>query len=148
MKDFKKNDICKTCKGRCCKNMGCNLSPDDIEGDVSYDSLKNLLNTGLYSIDWWESYQTKNNEITNGYFIRARNKNSNIVDPSWGGECVMLTGTGCPLSFEKRPKGGRYLVAANNINDDCIEYYDKKECADDWFKYYEILYKLVDELYK
>lgn len=133
--DFKNNFPCKECDGSCCKNMGCHLSPDDdLKQPITYESLDALLKTGNYSIDWWESYYSgRYDDEVNGYFIRVRNKNAPIVDPSWGGECSLLTETGCLLSFEDRQKGGRLLLA--DCNGRCKQYYSKKDCADDWFKY-------------
>ena len=118
------------------------LSPDDIRGEINFENLKKLLDTGKYSIDWWEGYESEKYGCINGYFIRMRNENSPIVDPSWGGTCVLLTDKGCPLTFEERPKGGRMLACKETPWDECICYYTKKDCADDWNKYYELLTKL------
>ena len=138
MKDFKNNDYCKKCKGTCCKRMGCHLSPEDINGDITYDKLKRLLDTGNYSIDWWEGEESL-------YYIRMRNKNANIIDPSWGGECVLLTENGCSLNFENRSKGGRMLLARINEFEKCKDYYSKEDCVHDWQQYSNILKKLFDE---
>lgn len=140
--DFRNNIFCKECGGKCCKRMSCHLSPDDIKCEITYEALKQLLETGDYSIDWWECYEKEDGDEVDGYFIRVRNKNGGIVDPSWGGECSLLTDGGCSLHFEERPKGGRMLLCKTTHDGECISHYPKKDCADDWIIYYEILWKL------
>lgn len=146
MNGFINNNPCKACGGKCCKGMGCHLSPEDIKTQITYETLKELLQTGNYSIDWWENYEVEGKYPVNGYYLRMRNKDAKIVDPSWGGECALLTEHGCPLKFEERPKGGRMLEAKENSK--CVQHYSKKECADDWFKYYVILNQLVTDYYE
>ena len=124
---------CKTC-GSCCKTMGCHYSPDDFK-EINYEYLKSEIEKGHISIDWWE-------DNPNRYFLRIRNVDADAVDPSWGGRCSLLTENGCPLPFEKRPKGARFLDAKQS--GDCDQGYGKKACADDWYAYDEILVKLVD----
>ena len=143
--DFSDNKYCVTCKGECCKTMGCHLSPEDINVAITYEALKELLDTGNYSIDWWEEYELSGIGKVNGYFLRVRNVDGPIVDPSWGGKCKLLTEQGCSLSFNERPKGGRMLLSKKGALDRCYQYYTKKQCADDWAKYYDILSRLVVE---
>lgn len=49
---MEKLEICKKCKGSCCKTMGCHYSPEDFK-DLSFDGLKTEIDKGFISIDWW-----------------------------------------------------------------------------------------------
>lgn len=91
---YESKDICKKCGGNCCKSMGCHFSPEDIKGEVTYDKLKLLLDTGNVSIDWYEgnpfieeqSYFTSFfGNFMKVYYLRIRNVDAPIVDGSWGG---------------------------------------------------------------
>jgi len=134
-------NICKQCGGSCCKFMGCHFSPEDFQ-ELSFESLKNEINKGHISIDWWEGDPRPDGDLHEVYYLRMRNRQCDIVDASWGGRpCVMLSKDGCSLPFEKRPKGGRLLIPKENFN--CNETdYSKKQCALDWIKYQDILRKL------
>ena len=131
---FEPTEACAKCKGNCCKHMGCHFSPSDFE-EVTYDALAAEIEKGYISIDWWEGDR-------NLYFLRMRNKKAPIVDPSWGGECKLLTDKGCPLPFEKRPLGARSLEPSEDGR--CISHYGKYDCAKEWLKYDRILQKLVE----
>lgn len=135
------NSLCTECGGECCKSMGCQLSPEDIKGGVTYENVKSLLESGKYSIDWWDKDE-KFGEYA--IFIRARHVDADVIDPSYGGTCVMLTETGCSLSYDDRPKGGRELRAHPlHMCDDSG--YTKLQSAKDWFEYRDILKVLFDE---
>lgn len=142
--------VCTNCGGECCKFMGCHYSPDDFE-NISFDSLKKQIDKGHISIDWWEGNPFDEEDdfsIQRAFFLRIRNINkydkdlSPIVDPSFGGICSLLTETGCSISYDNRPKGGRELIPRKRDKDICISNYDKKQCAIEWYKYNEILYDL------
>lgn len=134
-------EICRECEGSCCKEMGCHYSPDDFK-DLSFESLKKEIDKGYISIDWWEGNPFDDNrEINKAYYLRIKNVGANIVDPSWGGECILLTNDGCKLSYNKRPKGGRMLIP--DAYGPCESKYSKQEAARDWYKYRDILSKLV-----
>ena len=140
-------NTCKTCAGSCCKSMGCHISPNDLRS-ITFDSLKNLIDeTNAISIDWWEGnpFDKNDHSIDMAFFLRIRNKNKNVLDPSWGGQCCLLTETGCPLLFQYRPKGARALIP--NENGDCYTKYSKEQCAKEWYQYNDILTKLYDHYY-
>lgn len=144
MKKMENKQLCKECGGRCCKRMGCHYSPEDFK-EITYESLKKEIEKGFISIDWWEGNPFENeidDDIDRAYYLRIRNKDGKIVDPSWGGECILLTDDGCPLSYEERPKGARMLEPDEY---GCISYYNKQQAARDWYKYNDILSKLADE---
>lgn len=134
--EFQPTGACKKCRGKCCKHMGCHFSPTDFE-ELSFEYLKSRIEEGYISIDWWES--------DNGpeYYLRMRHVKAPIVDPSWGGRCVLLTNEGCSLPFEKRPLGARSLEPHwNDIG--CTIHYSKEQCKNDWLAYEDILVKLVE----
>lgn len=142
---FEVNESCSTCGGRCCKNMACHFSPDDFD-KISFDALKTEIDKGCISIDWWEE-----RDGSASYYLRMRHVDGPIVDPSWGGRCILLTKTGCPLPFEKRPLGARALKPKEPIprgvygisGGICHSYYSKEQCKNDWKKYEDILIKLL-----
>lgn len=142
---------CTSCKGECCKSMGCQISPRDLVS-VDKETIKKLLDTGMISIDWWVNLKVNNEYIGNGYYIRMRNIDSDVVDASWGGICSILTKTGCPLDFKHRPMGGRKLsplICKMNDSEDSdsmkIDEYSKYDCVLEWLPYHDILSDLEDE---
>ena len=131
IKTFKTTDACAKCKGACCKNMGCHYSPKQFS-DLSFDGLKAEIEKGRISIDWWEGdYEPE-------YYLRARHVASPIVDPSWGGRCMNLTETGCNLSWEERPLGGKALKPDKSGR--CFyTTYSKEDCKNEWLPYGDVL---------
>ena len=135
VKEFEATEICTKCQGKCCKHMGCHFSPEDFE-EISYDALKAEIDKGHISIDWWEGDRPE-------FFLRMRHVNAPVVDPSWGGRCILLTDEGCPLPFDKRPLGARALEPRKDFR--CKTHYSKENCKNDWKKYEDILKKLYKE---
>lgn len=133
--EYRANEQCAICGGRCCKLMACHYSPMDFK-DLSFDGLKAEIEKGKISIDWWEGAIPQ-------YYLRARNVDAPIVDPSWGGVCVHLTEDGCALAFEERPLGGRSLEPRRKFTGRCVPHYTKEECKDEWAPYAETLVNLV-----
>jgi hypothetical protein len=130
-------EICKKCGGGCCQSMGCHISPFDLK-EISVESIVSLIDDSkCISIDWWNG-----NPITNEcdgqrvYFLRIKNVNAKVIDPSFGAPCSILTDIGCPLFYEYRPKGARELIPSEG---DCHIGYSKQECAADWLNYQEIM---------
>ena len=153
--------ICKLCKGKCCKKIGCEISPKDLKDypNITKESIIQLLETGYVSIDCCDDNYPK-------YFLRMRNKNSKIIDISlpekwinfeknnfdislenvpWFNECIALTENGFRFKFENRPLGGRALKAIFNEKR-CSSNYTKKDCAKEWSKYQDILDDIVDTI--
>lgn len=138
--------VCAACGGKCCKNYGGLCHPDDIhcdgDMDVAYKNIKQMLDSGMYSIDWLEACEESKWEDV--YFIRMRHVGSEVVDPAYHGKCVNLTPTGCKLPFEERAYGCKSLIP--NENRACGEgTYTKYDAAEDWMPYQEILKKLKSE---
>lgn len=145
--DYCNEELCKSCKGECCKSMGCYIAPDELIS-VDYNTLKQLLDTGFVSIDWWEHLKIDDGYFERGYFIRMRNQNGDVVDPSWGGVCTALTENGCSFEFKYRPKGGRRLnpIYCKGKETENKLTYTKRQCAIDWIPYYNILHELAINL--
>lgn len=148
MTEFLKPEVCAACGGRCCKSMGCHLSPGDVP-EVSAPVLRALLTLGHTSIDYWEGDVEPDGGLDRVYYLRMRNKGCPVCDPSWGGyECSLLGPTGCPLPFEQRPKGARMLAPYYDDKTrmtNCTQHYTKEDCAREWRKYNHILSKLWEE---
>ena len=137
--------ICKECGGKCCHSLGCHISPHDLLS-ISKESIRNLIDESqCISIDWWDGNPiTGVNDGEKSFFLRIKNKNSFVVDPSFGGICSILTDSGCPLNFAYRPKGARELIPVPG-DKDCNVGYSKQECAADWLPYNDILRELCEE---
>ena len=143
MNDFENPVVCSQCGGQCCKNMACQFSPDDFQ-DLSYKALKREIQKGNISIDWWVGdIDPRKNRLEKTYFLRMRNKGYGIVDGSWGGQCAIWNpDTGCPLPFEKRPKGARLLIP--HLSKPCDDKgYTKEMGVMDWRPHYKTLKKLA-----
>ena len=107
-------DVCGKCEGACCKVLpGC-YHPSQF--GPSLEGVEELLRAGKAAIDWWEG-ELAGYEGTS-YYLRPATKSArrHPFDPSWGGECILLTPAGCPLSFEDRPLGCRMLKPDPNWN--------------------------------
>lgn len=141
MKNNENKEICSKCKGRCCKNMGCHYSPRDFE-KIEFEYLKNRIEKENISIDWWDGDILSINEYSRVYYLRCRNIDSEIVNPSWGGQCMNLTDNGCNLSFKDRPLGGKMVIPQESYN--CINEYSKEDCVKEWRAYHSVLDKLCD----
>lgn len=137
--EFQNKHVCSKCKGVCCTHMGCHYSPDDFK-NKGFEALKREIDKGYISIDWWENFEL-NGQKRKGYYLRIRNLNANVVDPSWGGTCMLLTKDGCPLEFKDRPKGARALIPSKNR---CCTLYTKYDAAVDWSKHIDVLDRLYD----
>lgn len=143
-------NICAQCKGLCCKSQGCHVAPWDVfkGGKGSIEKLRAFMNTKNYTVDFWAG-DPRDNDIWNfdfsqHYFLRARNKNEGFItgyNPN--GACAMLTSTGCKLSFNERPTGGKSLVPKPDQR--CVPTYTKRQCAIDWIPYQDMLETIIDE---
>ena len=140
-------ELCAQCGGRCCKSMSCHLSPADawrMCGEpVGLESLRRLLDEGNVSIDYWSGDIYPHDKYTRVYYLRMRHKGAQVCDPSWGGECILLTPTGCPLTFEQRPRGAQHLIPMEGFK--CVSLYTKEQCASDWRPYNKLLERLWEE---
>ena len=135
------NDLCKKCGGRCCVNLGCHISPDDLK-EISFDSIISLIDDSeCISIDWWEGDPVTDEPTGERvYYLRIKNKGSKVIDPAFGGNpCSLVGENGCPLPFSYRPKGARELIPSEG---DCIDGYSKQQCCIDWMKHQDVMVKV------
>ncbi|MDD5013825.1 MAG: YkgJ family cysteine cluster protein [Atribacterota bacterium] len=121
IRGYYNEELCKKCKGKCCKGLPGEYSPEDIERIFPAKNLKlsveMALKTKKIAIDWWEDDKPL-------YFLRPATKGNEgkIYDPSWGGECVFLKKTGCSLPKEERPEVCR-LLEPRAEEDKCVSHY-------------------------
>lgn len=148
---YKPGDECSICKGRCCRERGCALSPKDLtdeelaaltDADSAYIMLSGEGNgyiTGerLYTIDVTHTFEGKM------YYLRMRTKCYTFVGVEGFGECVALTDAGCSLNYEKRPKGGRMLKSSRDYH--CHQEYGVDEMRADWEPYQEVLGSIFEK---
>lgn len=143
---MKSNSIfsfCRICLRGCCMHMGCYLSPDDLQ-EVSYTSIKGLIDKELVSIDTYDGNPFPNDmRVSKVYILRVRNVNSPICDTSIGGVCSQYSENGC--TFPHKQKLKRVMKLNVKLRGDCEEGYTSKECAIEWYKYQGILEKLWNE---
>lgn len=130
---------CAECRGACCNGMGCEIFPWDIEGEITYESLKSLIDKGYVSIDYYEA----DNEDDRVPFLRSRHVDAPISDPAWEGRCMHLRMNGCELPFDKRPSGSKFLVVDDELKS-CRSITNKKGVAICWLPYKEILWDLYN----
>ena len=157
--------ICAACGGRCCKNSGCEIFPQDVKKwfntkEITSDIIVKLLNSGYIQIDWFygdvrfseygykftPEYFENHEELNRIYYLHMRSGNDPAIHGSWGGTCRMLTEHGCPMSWDMRPTGGKSLIPNANGDGKCHEsFLDKKEAVLAWIPYQEILDAAMDE---
>lgn len=133
---YREGEPCMRCQGRCCRTMGCSLSPEDMiralqDRPATRENIETLLQECNYAID---SFQNGGHAF---YYLRMRHKCFTFIGVDAMGECSMLTEHGCSLSFEDRPKGGRMLEARENGG--CEQHYTREMMIADWNPYQDIL---------
>lgn len=146
---------CTECKGKCCREKGCCLSPEDLFRALSKknqelnfrrmlqkelkEHLMNLLKEedGLYAID--------RTVAADGpfYYLRMRHKCYTFIGVDAIGECVALTDTGCMLSYQERPKGGRFLKSSPDRR--CQQMYTMADMYKDWAPFSKMLSEIYEE---
>lgn len=138
-------EICAKCGGKCCKKYSGAYHPDDFGISITEDSLEQILHNEdkPVSIDWCNLYDGPNGR---GYYLRPRHVGGDIVDPSYFGQCMNLTDTGCKFSYEDRPTACREMFP---IESGCcitsgmrVGMLDKELNANWWKPYHDILDKL------
>lgn len=109
-KGYINQTLCAKCMGDCCKRRAGAVFPQDIQGPLA-DGICEMLQTGNYAVDWYEGDPRADGELDCVYYIRPRHTNAReqVMDGSWGGQCVFLSDTGCILAFDRRPHECRML---------------------------------------
>lgn len=151
MNGYQPGAECAECKGRCCKDKGCSLSPEDLmialknrkehKHEELYEQTLALLTDpqGLYAIDYFSRPEGT------CFYLRMRHKCYTFIGVDAMGECIALTGEGCSLTEEQRPKGGRYLES--RADRACIQHYGREDMCRDWEPYQEVLGAIWREYY-
>ena len=145
-------DACRICGGKCCKQGGCPFSPRDFL-EISFLKLRDEIAKGYISIAYFPKGEKYCNPFKTGvFFLRMRNKGAPIVDiyDESHGECILLTETGCPFSFENRPFGGKALLPRMHAEPDgegymffCGQEYSTKDICFEWLPFKRILHELA-----
>lgn len=160
MEGYRPGEECAKCRGRCCREKGCSLSPEDLlrelkrrkegfekedlQGRDFYEQLLLLLQETdrqpLYAID---SFETAKGAF---FYLRMRHKCYTFVGIDAIGECTALTPEGCTLLEKQRPKGGRFLESAPDGG--CRQHYTREMMYADWEPYQEVLGRIYREYEK
>lgn len=140
-------DLCAKCGGFCCKKSGCDYVPSDFNSLAMNDIIE-LLNSNNISI----VSQLMFDKLSNGklvcqpfLYLRARNTGRDAIDLfSFKTKCSLLTDTGCKLSYEERPTGGKNLIPKENMK--CYHTNNPQEDMKKWEAYQKVLAKVVKKV--
>lgn len=132
--------LCSKCGGKCCKTDSCFYMPEDF----SEMSLTYLLEEFLK-----KDYLCIYLDTTNWFgVIRVRSKGwPRLVfsDKFEDKPCMLLTDSGCSLSYEKRPTGGKALIPSFSLK--CKSMLEAEDILYAWLPYQKLLIELVKRLY-
>lgn len=138
------SEKCSACGGKCCKNNPGAYLPEDFTADqLTKGGMLNLIKNGRISIDGYED-----EEFCLHPFLRPRGSLDVCYGGLCGGTCLNLTDIGCRLDFEDRPYECRRLDPKDCLNGGYLlhEPYTKRDIADKWIEYYDIIFEIIDEL--
>jgi hypothetical protein len=144
-------DLCAECDGYCCRHHAGAAYPEDF-GRSRAERLRNLraaLETGSWSVDWWEGNPSGCLGDGTAYYVRPAHtvrRFDSVRDPSWGGTCVFFEkGSGCALPPDRRPTGCRDLKPERDHV--CSGRGNDKECACvAWWQYRDDVERIVEEV--
>ncbi|MCH5269596.1 MAG: hypothetical protein J1E83_02500 [Lachnospiraceae bacterium] len=169
MEGFKPGEECAKCCGRCCKERGCSLAPEDMlralavrnkeieitdtkltnaDTELRDTNKKSVLSDALFHMLQNDEHYAVDCISQSGrpfYYLRMRHKCYTFIGVEAMGECMALTPSGCSLSEEERPKGGRFLKSSPDGN--CTQHYTKEEMLADWEPYQSLLSEIWEEFY-
>lgn len=155
-------DICSKCGGRCCFQMGCEIFPQDFKRWFNTDTITKemiikALDSGEITMDWYDGdirdevfgytdEQLGDEYYTRSYYFHMRGIGDKAICGSWGSPCKSYRkGTGCSLTWEQRPTGGRSLVPPESG--------DPKDCRNQNLSKYESclawvpFYQMLEDIY-
>lgn len=146
---FVNKKICSKCNGNCCKKMPGIYYPEDFNIQKDFSNLETAINSSKIAIDWWEGDPREElDELNLVYYVRpaTKDKEGVLFDPSWGGECIFLTSTGCQLNENARPLNCRKLEPVENGTCILHDNISKRNAAIAWLPYQKklIQYKELD----
>lgn len=139
-------NLCRECGGMCCKKSGCDYSANDFK-NCSYDNLLKELLNGDKSIVCYMKFMEGNDgnlKYSSFLYLRARNNNRGLVDlVSLKTGCALLTETGCPFDYKRRPEGGRNLKPVKASDGGCRPLKNPLEISMSWKPHQKTLRRLV-----
>ncbi len=138
-------EICRECGGICCKKSGCDYWPQDFE-DLSYKGILKALSGGRISIVCAMEFRKIHGRLLGEprLYLRARNTDRDVVDLiSAKTRCSLLTETGCTLSYEERPSGGKNLFPFREEDGPCRPVLEPLPQLLKWRNYQGALRKVV-----
>lgn len=138
---------CAACGGRCCREHGCVLAPDDLLRALSgaVPDRATLLalfrnqEKGLYAVEYFRAPQGV------CFYVRMRHKCYTFIGSEAMGECIALGKNGCMFSQEDRPRGGKMLKSSPDRQ--CVQHYTAEQMCEDWKPYQELLSGIYREWY-
>lgn len=151
LQGYRPGDECTICKGRCCKERGCVLSPEDLSREelvaleAEGSAYRMLSGTDNANADLQRQYAIDVTYTPDGrlYYLRMRTKCYTFVGIEGFGECSALTDEGCSLEYERRPKGGRMLKSSQDYH--CRQEYGIDDMCADWKPYQRVLSKVYEK---
>lgn len=163
---YESAEICRACSGACCKANGCSLAPEDMLRELAEwqagqensgeewtdrDAGAEKRQSGLPQREWLERWLQASQCAIDSfagqagpcYYIRMRHKCFTFIGVDAMGECIALTDQGCSLSYERRPRGGRYLEGRQDRR--CQQHYTREQMETDWKPYQQLLTEIWDQ---
>ena len=151
MEGYEPTQECKICKGKCSREHGCALAPEDFiyaikkadaflpdksGEEIKKEQILAFLQRpdNLFAID---------RQSEGFYYLRMRHKCYTYIGVDAIGECIALTKEGCSLSFFERPKGGRFLKSSKDFC--CKQEYTLEMMKKDWAPYQGVLREIWEE---
>lgn len=155
MEGFRPGAECGQCRGKCCRERGCSLSPEDLQRALAQAGYADLMKedeglreavlsllqkesgNALYAIDY---FNIAGKPV---FYLRMRHKCHTFIGVDAMGECIALAEDGCMLGDGQRPRGGRFLKSSPDGN--CVQHYTREMMERDWEPYQEILSSIWKE---
>lgn len=133
-------EMCKRCKGRCCKQCGCSYFPEDL--DMTFENIVKNIKEREISIDRMEYLENFYSKLEKPiYYLRVANENESYLAYGNIGRCIFLSDNGCKLDYEARPSGGKFIVP---FWSGCYPLYTKQEFIEKWIPYQNLLKNLIE----
>ena len=132
---------CDKCKGDCCTNYPCTMSPREFIDIENINYMKSVLDTGVLTI-------APSNMGCSFYIIRPRGiKDLDTIVTGYlesPNSCILQGPKGCILNPFFRPTDGLLLIPEeNNGSIICEPHYGDFSIIEDWSKYQNLLKELI-----
>ncbi|MBR4351162.1 MAG: hypothetical protein IKP98_02965 [Bacilli bacterium] len=131
---------CAKCKGNCCSNYPCTLSPREFIDINNIEYMKNVLDIGVLAI-------APGNILCKYYIIRPRgSKDLDTIVTGYveaPNSCILQGPKGCILDPLFRPTDGLLLMPERHYKEiKCVPHYSEFKVMEDWLKYQDVLREL------